>query len=1102
MPTNNSSRRVKRGMSITRRFTTAGADPFDGIEFVRRRSAINNADGSTLFAMDDVEVPAAWEQVAVDILVSKFFRKAGVPQFDADGNQLFDDGKAVLGPERSAKQWALRLANAWKTWGERGGYFATGADADAYRDEMAHMLITQMGSPNSPQHFNTGLFEAYGIVADPEGNWYVDPATGESKLSAHRYERSAVNACFIQAVPDELVGDESIFGFIQNEARLFKAGSGSGANLSYIRAKNERLSGGGTASGVMSFARVADRAAGAIKSGGTTRRAAKMVILDVDHPEVLDFIDSKVNEERKVAALVAGGYSSDWNGEAYDTVAFQNGNNSIRVLAGFMKAQRDDADWELKGRVDQSVNRILKARDIWDRIVGAAWSCADPGVQYDDLLNDWNTAADTERLRGTNPCSEYTHVDDTACNLASLNLVKFFNDDAQTFDAGLFGHAVRLFTLTLEISVSMSHYPSRRVAERSFEHRTLGLGYANIGALLMRAGIAYDSPQGLAVMGAITALMHDTAYATSAEMAAASGACIAYKANKASMDKVIRNHARAAYGTRLKESGLDGYEDLTVVPMLLDHRVLARTPFGNLSDAIIAAAEKMLAGIDGPGYRNMQVTVLAPTGTIGLQMDCDTTGIEPDFALIKYKKLAGGGYLKIVNRSVEPALRALGYTETQIRAIITHALGTATLTGASPVNRESLAAKGLTSAAIDKAEASLGTAVDVRMAFARYVIGDAELQASGIDPALFDTDGFDLLEHLGFTQRQIVDSSDVICGHQTVEGAPGLRDEHLPVFDTANRCGDGTRFIAWQGHVRALGAVAAHLSGSASKTVNLPNEATEDDIRDAYEMSYDLGVKCCAVYRDGSKLSQVLSSAKEKAADEETAADLTEATAAVDAMVRAIVPGESPSAHYQGAVVPKFKLDSERLSRTWKFTVGTQEVYLIAGEYADGTLGEIWITLGGGKEGTLTSAVMHCFAQSISMGLQYGVPLERFVDMFLWHSFAPQGMVQGHKNLKMASSIIDAIFKVLAFHYLGRTDVVQVAEPAPRRAVLVAAGEQPAPAVVPVAATVVVENPVPVAAPAAAGPATGESCTNCGGSMVKSGTCSRCLNCGETSGCS
>lgn len=1065
------------GLRVTRRFSKPG-DPFAGIEFVLRTSKIRNADGSTNFESDAVEVPAGWDQTAVDILVSKYFRRAGVPV-------VGEDGTITLGRETSAKQWSLRLANAWQLWGDRGGYFASPEDSEAFRDEMVAMLLRQMASPNSPQHFNTGLFEAYAIEAPAEGNWYVDPADLVTKLSAHRYERSAASACYIQSVADQLVGEGSIFEFLQNEARLFKSGSGSGANFSDIRGLGEALSGGGTSSGVMSFLRVADRGAGSIKSGGTTRRAAKMVILNADHPEIEIFIASKMREEDKVRALVAAGYSADWNGEAYDTVSFQNGNHTVRLPRGFMQRVERDGMWQLTARTTGAVLKELRARDLWDQIALAAWTVADPGVQFDDILNDWNTAANDAALRGTNPCSEFTHVDNTSCNLASLNLVSFFDTEAQKFDVEAYLHAVRLLTMVLEITVSMSHYPSELIAKNSYEHRPVGLGYANIGALLMRSGLAYDSDEGRSVAGALTALMHDTAYATSAELARAVGPCMAWERNRAPMSKVVRNHARAAFGTRLGETALGEYEQLTVRPQGIDHGALQHSGFGYLSKPVMDAAYAMLRGIDTGGYRNMQVTVLAPTGTIGLQMGCDTTGVEPDFALVKHKKLAGGGYFKIVNGSVVPALKALGYSAGAIDRIITHALGTQSLDGSVAVNRERLLAAGLPEIAIERAERQLGLVTALEQAFAVYTVGEDVVASLGIAPEVYGAEGFSLLRHLGFTQAEIDQDSALACGHQTLEGAADLKSEHLAVFDTANRCGDGTRSIAWSGHIRMLGTVAPHLSGAASKTVNLDNSATVEDVKAAYEMCYALGVKAAAVYRDGSKLSQVLSGGSKIATEELDPEDVVRSS--IRTMTEAIAPGESPAAFYRGMTPPKFRLPDMRLGRTWKLDVGGTEVFVRTGEYADGTLGELFLDLS--KEGSTLKGILSCFAISVSHGLQYGVPLAKLVDTFTFHNFAPQGIVRGHANLKMATSIVDAVFKVLALHYLERVDLVQVA-PEPRP-VEVAAPRR------------VVADVAPAPVDAALIPRfSGEACSQCGGQMVRTGTCSTCTNCATTSGCS
>ena len=1692
------------GLTVTRVFTTAGEDPFASFTFVRRQSRIANPDGTAVFEMDDVEVPDTWDQVATDILASKYFRKAGVPQVDDAGNPVHDDdGNPVLGPERSARQVMLRLANAWYLWGLKGGYFATDDDALAFRDEMAFMLMAQMGSPNTPQYFNTGIFEAYGIVADPEGNWYWDEDAGEVRLSSHRYERSAVSACYISNVEDELVGEGSIFDFIQREARLFKAGSGSGANFSKLRASGEKLSAGGTSSGLMSFLKVADTAAGAIKSGGSTRRAAKMVILDADHPDIEEFIWCKVEEEKKVAALGAAGYSMDFNGEAYSTVAFQNGNNSVRIPVGFMEKLRADAAWALTERTTGRVTKEMSARQLWNDIAQAAWACADPGLQFDDILNDWNTVLDTERVRGSNPCftgdtlvltdagdltiaelaaraangrplpralaydldgsttfaaitaawatgeatelvevtttdgevlrctpdhlflvdgarmvpadrlstgdlltaatapgpvgvtkvdtttrvalaepvtvydiavashhnfavrsssgpavvvsncSEYTHVDDTACNLASLNLVSFFDDATQTFDVESYRHACRLFQVMLEISVSMAHYPSATIAARSYQHRTTGLGYCNIGALMMRAGLAYDSDQARAAMGALTSIMHSTAYRTSAELAKAVGECEAFGPNKNSMLRVLRNHRRAAVGSLARREGLGGYEDLTVTPVEIDHLVLAHTPFANLSDDVVAGAHSMVADVEAHGARNMFTTVLAPTGclvpgslvltdeglirlgtlgntdgdqwqdldlrvqtdegpkqatrffvnglsqvvdvvtdrghritgtpehrvkvvtgtgewvwrrfsdlrpddvvplrlggmfgapqqvklpvtpearwtgrdnwirtpeymttelaelvgyfmgdgslhakglrfavadedsdldewirlagkdlfgieavveedkrgavhgvrlnsvrlaewwdacgfskqaphpdhfgkgytprvpeavlatndpeiygaflrglfeadastyssktttfvsasrefcddvqrvlltlgvsthrstgtgglsdrptyslslfggehttrffevsgfisdrkqtrslvgrdrstkrdaipltkdlldevlpadiphhggadtelrarivgslnrpgtrgwvprhlvrhlaevtgdervaklcdyvfctvteanlseesvptfdisvpdnvtyvangfvshnTISLLMSADTSGIEPDLAVVKLKKLAGGGYMQIINRSVEPALRALGYDEEQISRILVHVLGTKELPADGPLSPASLVAAGLSLEEVAAAAAAVPSVSQLDWAFGSYNVGADAYRRAGLDH--LEADGAALLAALGVSAAEVRTASQEVCGHLTLEGAPGLRAEHLAVFDCAIECGDGTRSIAWEGHVRALGAVMPHISGAVSKTINMPNSATVEDVRAAHELSYELGVKCVAIYRDGSKLSQPLNSAKsgpDDLDDEE------------DALVLPVevTPGMSPTQFYGGNTPPRFRLPAMRPGVTWRIEVGGEEVYITTGEYVDGagpgasggngsanTLGEVFLSLG--KDGSTLRGFASALSIAISQGLQHGVPLEAFVKAYKGQTFEPRGVTTGDEHLKFASSIVDAAVRLLGHYYLGDESLVQV-KGQPTRFTMVPSDQVPVAAVAPVP-TPVAEDPEPVDEEATTTHPSGErvygkTCSNCGGSnLINAGTCAVCGDCGTTTGCS
>jgi ribonucleoside-diphosphate reductase alpha chain len=672
---------MSKGLRITRRFTSAGQSPYDKVEWTRRDSRITNPDGSTVFEMTDAEIPAGWSQVAADIMVSKYFRKAGVPQFDENGEQIFDEsGQPVTGPERTSKQVFNRLAGTWRHWGEKEGYFASTEDAEAFEDELRYMLATQMAAPNSPQWFNTGLNHAYGLTGPAQGFWYVDGKDGEMKASPDSYSRPAPHACFILSVSDDLVNPGGIMDLWVREARIFKFGSGAGSNFSAIRSAEENLSGGGKSSGVMSFLKIGDRAAGAIKSGGTTRRAAKMVILDVDHPDIETFVDWKKVEEDKARLLIgAGGFPADFNGEAYATVSGQNSNNSVRITNEFVSAVEEDADWELINRTDGTVRRTIKARDLWSRIAEAAWACADPGLQFDTTINEWHTSPAGGRIRASNPCSEYMFLDDTACNLASLNLVKFYDDKSQIFDVEGYQHAIRLWTIVLEISVAMAHFPSREIAQGSYDYRTLGLGYANLGSLLMRQGIAYDSEEGRAIAGALTAVLTGYSYATSAEIAGVTGPFPRYAENRDSMLRVIRNHRRAAHNQA-------DFEGVSSSVMTIDPDY---TP-ADLLEAARASWDLALELGEKDGYRNAQATVLAPTGTIGLLMDCDTTGVEPDFSLIKFKKLAGGGYFKIVNQSVAPALTRLGYAPDEIKAIVEYIVGTSSISGAPHINEESL----------------------------------------------------------------------------------------------------------------------------------------------------------------------------------------------------------------------------------------------------------------------------------------------------------------------------------------------------------------------------------------------------------------------------
>ena len=1017
---------MPEGLRIERRFTTEGESPYDTVEWSRRDSRITNPDGSIVFEMLDAEVPSTWSQVAADIMVSKYFRKAGVPQHDREGEPILGEGgEPVLGPEQSARQVIGRLASTWRWWGENHGYFHSPEDADTFEDELAYMLLHQYSAPNSPQWFNTGLHHVYGIEGPAQGFWFVDPETEQMEPSPDSYSRPAPHACFIQSVDDDLVNPGGIMDLWVREARLFKFGSGTGSNFSNIRAEGEPLSGGGKSSGLMSFLKVGDRAAGAIKSGGTTRRAAKMVILDIDHPDVETFIDWKAGEEKKVRALVAGGYSADFNGEAYATVSGQNSNNSVRVTNEFLQAVENDEDWDLVGRYDRAVVKTVKARDVWRRIATAAWECADPGVQYHSTVNEWHTSPAEGEIRASNPCSEYMFLDNTACNLASLNLVKFYDETTGDYDLAAYQHAIRIWTMVLEVSVAMAHFPSKEIAQGSYDYRTLGLGYANLGSLLMQMGKPYDSDEGRAIGGALTAILTGYSYATSAEMASSVGPFPMFDVNREAMLRVIRNHRSAAYGADQED-----YDGVTHEVVGIDQDLC---PADLLSEAQ-AAWDVALSLGEEHGYRNAQATVLAPTGTIGLLMDCDTTGVEPDFALVKFKKLAGGGYFKIANASIAPSLRRLGYEPRQIDQMIDFVVGAMSLKRAPNINSGALISKGFTADDLDKIEAILPGVFELGFAFNKWTLGEATMQRLGFTPEQYDAPDFSMLKALGFSDEEIHDANDYVCGRQTIEGAPFLRDEHLPVFDCANRNGKyGERFIHYTGHIKMMAAAQPFISGAISKTINMPNEIEVDDIEEAYSMSWNLGIKAMALYRDGSKASQPLSATSddgvaddEPEALEDALADEIEMVAHGHHVIHAGMfrPGISPTAAYEDLPRPRFHLPARREGFTQEGRVGGHKVFLRTGEYDDGTLGELFIDLA--KEGATLRGILSCFAIAVSKGLQYGVPLEEFVDTFTFQTFEPRGMVEGHPNIKMANSIIDYVFRALGVDYLHRDELAQV----------------------------------------------------------------------------
>ncbi|MDA9620322.1 vitamin B12-dependent ribonucleotide reductase [Candidatus Actinomarina sp.] len=1092
------------GLKVTRKYTSKG-DPYKGIVWEKRTSKIANPDGSVVFEMENVEIPSTWSQVATDIMVSKYFRKAGVPQVDDEGNTLKDEnGDTILGSETSSRQVFDRLAETWRHWGETTGYFATKDDAQAFEDELKYMLATQMAAPNSPQWFNTGLNHKYDLTGPKQGFWYVDPKSGELVEADDSYSRPQPHACFIQSIDDDLVNEGGIMDLWVKEARLFKFGSGTGTNFSNLRGEGEKLSGGGVSSGVMSFLKIGDRAAGAIKSGGTTRRAAKMVILDLDHPDIETFIEWKAIEEDKARALIAAGYPADFNGEAYATVSGQNSNNSVKVPTEFLTAIEEDGDWDLIARTDGSVMKTVKARELWKKVADAAWRCADPGVQYDTTINEWHTSPMGGRIRASNPCSEYLFLDNTACNLASLNLVKFYDDEKQEFDVVSYKHALRIWTIVLEISVEMAQFPSKEIAQGSYDYRTLGLGYANLGSLLMRKGIAYDSKLGRAIAGALTAMLTGEAYKTSAEMAGIVGTFPRYKENADNMLRVMNNHKKAAYDS-------NDYEGLSHDLIAIDQELC---PQDLLAGAQQSWDEAVELGTKN-GYRNAQATVLAPTGTIGLLMDCDTTGVEPDFALMKFKKLAGGGYMKIANQSIGPALDSLGYQENEVTEIINYVIGSMSLENSPYVNKQSLVEKGLNEEDVAKIEAALPGAFEIQHAFNVFVLGEETLKGLGIPEEEYTSFDFNLLKTLGFSRSEIAQANLDICGTQKIEGAPYLKEEHLDVFDCANKCGkDGERYIHYMGHVRMMAAAQPFISGAISKTVNMPNEATIEDIEDCYFEAAKIGVKAIAIYRDGSKASQPLSSSSDEGDSEESDPEVTKILEEEAMLIQGnFAPGTSPSKAYAGVNRPRFLLPERRDGWTQEARIAGHKVYLRTGEYPDGTLGEVFIDIA--KEGATLKGVLGCFAIAVSKGLQYGVPLEEFVDTFTFQTFEPRGMVEGHENIKMSNSIIDYVFRALGLEYLDRTDIVQVPpkDKAAREAEPVTMVEkQPAPVAKTETAPVAKTETAPVeqaensvaTVQEVLGDMMGDApaCNECGHITIRNGSCYKCLNCGNSLGCS
>jgi len=989
-----------KGLKINRYFTKEGSKPLEEITYASKDSVIKEPDGTIIFEMRDCKIPENWSEVAGNIMISKYFRKAGVPQYDEKGKQIMnEDGTPLLGAEKGADQVVSRLTNCWRNWGESYGYFDTQEDAQAFEDELQFMLINQFAAPNSPQWFNTGLYNTYNINGPAQGHHYCDPTTGKLTESTDSYSHPQPHACFIQSIEDDLVNENGIMDLWVREARLFKYGSGTGTNFSNIRGAGEPLSGGGCSSGLMSFLKIGDAAAGAIKSGGTTRRAAKMVCLDLDHPDIEAFIEWKAKEEQKAYALIQAGYDAAFDGEAYATVSGQNSNNSVRIPNDFIRAVKEDGNWNLTWRKDGSVCKTLRARELWDKIADAAWQCADPGVQFDTTINEWHTCPASGKINASNPCSEYMFLDNTACNLASLNLKMFFDKKTKTLDTVGMKHAIRIWTIVLEISVLMAQFPSKEMAELSYKFRTLGLGYANLGTILMLSGIPYDSDEGRSICAAVSGILTGQSYATSAELAEHLGVFDGYEENKEHMLRVIRNHRRAAHSAKPEE-----FEGLTIKP-----QGLGSTCPDYLAKTTMEVWDKALADGEKHGYRNAQTTVIAPTGTIGLLMDCDTTGVEPDFALVKFKKLAGGGYFKIINQSVEPALKSLGYTPRQIQDTMEYILGTLNLNDTPHINRDSLKAKGLTDTEVAFFTEKLPTVFHLNEAFASYNLNPELLKRVKISEKSSQADDFNFLSEIGFTEDQIEEANKVICGVMTIEGAPHIQEKDLQVFDCANKCGSGERFIHHLGHIKMMAAAQQFISGAISKTVNMPNEVTKEDIQEAYMMSWELGVKANAIYRDGSKHAQALYSGgtkKDKKEDNDKE-ELPQAT-------------EEPSYLKRGE---KIRLPKRRNGITVESKVGGQKIHLRTGEYEDGELGEIFIDMF--KEGASYRSLLNSMAVAVSIGLQYGVPLEKYVNKFTFTRFEPSGMTD-HPNVRTCTSILDFIFRVLGMEYLGKTDFVHV----------------------------------------------------------------------------
>ena len=1196
---------AESGMVIERRFTSMGEEVFDAFKWMEMDVEIRNPDGSMADTIEGVKLPEGFAGVPGKVCAQKYLRKAGVPKYlrkvpeegvpvwlqrsEPDHEKLQTiEAEERYGGEKDGRALFRRLAGCWTYWGWKHGYFAGEDDARAYFDEMCYLIASQRSAPNSPQWFNTGLYHSYGIDGPAQGHSFINPKTGELEYSTNAYEHPQPHACFIQSVSDSLVGGtDSIMGLWNREALLFKYGSGTGSNFSNIRGNGEPLSGGGTSSGLLSFLKIGDRAAGAIKSGGTTRRAAKMVCLDLSHPDIEEFIDWKASEEEKVSALVMGSnilqknankimsaiwefgddegrfdqrtnlrlrramvgairdcvpqphiqrildlaqqgwkevdfeiFDSDWQGEGYLTVSGQNSNNSVRVPNEFMEAVESGGKWGLHWRteIEKAAAEVrepehcktLDARELWDKIAYTAWACADPGVQFDTTINEWHTCPKSGRINGSNPCSEYMFLDDTACNLASLNLLKYYDTETGVFDVEDFRHSVRLWTTTLEISVTMAQFPSEEIARKSYEYRTLGLGYANVGSLLTHMGIPYDDERGYAICAALTSIMSGEAYKTSAEMASILGPFSDYERNAEDMLRVMRNHRRAAYDAE------EEYEGLTVLPVGINAKKCPK----NLLEAAREVWDSAIRDGETHGFRNAQTTVIAPTGTIGLVMDCATTGVEPQFSLVQYKTLAGGGSLRIVNKGVPAALKRLGYSQNECDAIENYIIGT----GQLPMGR--LMEVGLPMEVLSRIEGKLNDVFDLRTAFSPLMLGEdacLELGLPGTSPENPEhSPFFDTLDFLGLSASEIGEINDIVFGYGTIEGAPGLKEEHLAVFDCATPCGKyGKRSIDWQAHVKMMAAAQPFISGAISKTINMPNNSTIEDVREAYNLSHTLMIKASAIYRDSSKLSQPLMnqlvdmSELEEEPEEETIREkMIEETVKVLPVPEAAAQPVAES--FVDFIATRRQLPDKKRATSLKASIGNHSVRVITGEYEDGKLGEIILVTS--KEGAAWRAMLNQFAIAVSIGLQYGVPLEAFVKVFTFQKFEPSGQVVGGSGrVKMASSLVDWIFRELAIEYAGRDDLAHVAaEDFDQFSI-----SKPEITDLGVMRTEGEKREVQMTLDAAVAPIqerdaeararqsaremgfTGDVCDDCGSSqMVRNGTCLKCNSCGSTTGCS